>query len=142
MHELLAQANFARDTKVLTDAYCTRKGWRMIACAFPLLDVVIPGTRPLRLQFVCDGWDEQPPAITLLTPDGAPWGPLLPGGVFNPGPHPLVGRPFICMAGAREFHTHDGHRGDHWASYRGKPGMDLVGILTQLDAAWEKVRSP
>lgn len=139
MHELLAQSNFARDTKVLTEAYCNRKGWRMITCVFPLLDIIIPGRRNLRMQFDCAGWDEQPPAIILLTPDGLPWGPHLPGGVFNPGPHPLVGQPFICMAGSREYHTHDGHRGDSWASYRGKPGMDLVGILAQLDAAWEKV---
>jgi hypothetical protein len=142
VHELLAASNFARDTKILTDAYCTRKGWRMISCAFPTVDVVIPGKRELRLQFVCDNWDEQPPAITLLKPDGAPWGPQLPGGIFNGGPHPIVGRSFICMAGAREYHTHSSHLGDTWASYRGKPGMDLVGILTQIDCAWEKARLP
>jgi hypothetical protein len=44
------------------------------------------------------------------------------------------------MAGAREYHTHSSHLGETWASHRGKPGMDLVGILTQLDSAWEKAR--
>jgi hypothetical protein len=140
VHELLAERNFARDTKVLTAAYCNRKGWRMISCAFPIIDVVIAGLRELRLQFVCDNWDDQPPSITLLNPDGTPWGSQLPGGVFNPGPHPIVGRSFICMAGAREYHTHSSHLGETWASHRGKPGMDLVGILTQLDSAWEKAR--
>jgi hypothetical protein len=141
VHELLAARNFARDTRVLTPAYCARKGWQLIRCDFPILDVVLPGNGGLRLQLACDDWDEQPPAITLLQQDGAPRPVPVSGGVFNASAHPTAGRPFICMRGTREYHTHPSHVNESWASYRGQDGMDLVGLITQLDSAWQKARA-
>ena len=142
MHELLAAKNFERDTRVLTDAYCERIGWRMITCAFPVIEVVVAGKRDLRLRLACDDWDEQPPSITLLQADGGAWLSPPSGGIFNASSHPITGRPFICMRGVREYHTHDSHRNESWASYRGQQGMDLAGLLAQITSAWHKLRMP
>ena len=137
MHELLAAKNFDRDTQVLTPAYCDRSGWALLQRAFPVLDVIVSAGRDVRMRFGADNWDELPPSVELLTPDGKLWGPL-PGGVFNSGPHPATGKGFVCMRGVREYHTHPSHLGESWASYRGQDGMNLIGILTQLTRAWRK----
>lgn len=142
MHELLAAANFERDTRVLTPAFCTRSGWRIITCAFPTLDLVITSGRDLRLRLACDDWDERPPSITLLQADGSPWPSPPSGGIFNPGPQPSTGRPFICMRGVREYHTHPSHLNESWSSYRGQQGMDLAGLVAQITNAWHKLRMP
>lgn len=137
MHELLAAMNFERDTAVLTPAFCKRNGWKLLQCAFPILDVVVSAGRDFRMRFGCDDWDELPPSVELLTPDGRPWGQL-PGGVFNTGPHPSTNKGFVCMRGVREYHNHPSHLNESWASYRGQDGMNLVGLLIQLTGAWRK----
>jgi len=77
---------------------------------YPGLDVTVEYIKPLR--FRGDSFDELPPAIAMLKPDGQPWTDPPPGGVFNPGPHSSQGGPFVCMRGAREYHTHSGHLND------------------------------
>jgi hypothetical protein len=82
-------------------------------------------------------WDDQPPSIELLNPDGSPFTGPLPGGIFHQGPHPSVGRSFICMRGSLEFHTHPSHSNEAWAQYRGQDGMGLIGILMQIADNWQ-----
>lgn len=135
MHEALAKAKFDEDVSVLTPVYCTRKGWALDQCAFPILDVTIQAKTPVRLRFTCDNWDELPPSITILTPEGIDWKAPLPGGVFNGGAHEVTGKPFICMRGSREFHTHGGHKTETWDNYRAKEA-NLVNLLTQLTDVW------
>ena len=143
MHEILAAKNFERDTRVLTEAFCSRSGWRLITCAFfPIIDIVITGNRDLRLRLSCDDWDEQPPSITLLQADGTCWPSPPSGGIFNASAHPITGLPFICMRGVREYHTHSSHLNESWASYRGQQGMDLSGLLAQITSSWHKLRMP
>lgn len=140
VHEALARKNFERDTAFLTEAYCARLGWELHQCAFPVLDITVKAATPIRLRSTCQNWDEEPPSIAILTADGQPWTGSLPGGQFNRGPHNITGLPFICMRGAKEFHTHSGHLQEHWATYRGQAGMNLAGILTQLSHAWRKLK--
>lgn len=142
MHEFLAAKNFERDTRVLTEAYCKRSGWRMITCAFPVLDIVIVANRELRLRLTCNDWDEQPPSIALLQAEGSPWPSPPSGGIFNASAHPATGLPFICMRGVREYHAHPSHLNESWASYRGQAGMDLAGLIAQITNAWHKMRIP
>ena len=140
MHELLAAKNFERDTLVLTPAFCTRSGLRLITCAFPTIDLVISSGRDLRLRLTCNDWDELPPSIILLQADGTNWPNPPSGGIFNASAHPATGLPFICMRGVREYHTHTSHLNESWASYRGQHGMDLVGLIAQITNAWHKLR--
>ncbi len=43
---------------------------------FPIIDVAILHTKAIRLRLLCHDWDDQPPSITLLIPDGSPRGRL------------------------------------------------------------------
>ena len=138
MHEALAKANFERDVAVLTDSTATRQHLTIHARDYPILDVTVQHTKPIRLRFHGDGFDELPPAIAILKPDGPPWSEALPGGVFNGGPHSVKGGPFICMRGSREYHTHGSHVNDKWDTYRGQDGMGIYGILMQLAGVWRR----
>jgi hypothetical protein len=138
VHEALARANFERDVAVLTDGSAARQRLIVHERTFPVLDATVAHTKSLRLRMQADDWDDFPPSIALLKPDGSPWTDTLPGGVFSSGAHPSTGRPFICMRGAREYHTHPSHVNERWENFRGQDGMGLVGILMQLSSAWRK----
>jgi hypothetical protein len=138
VHEALVEKNFARDTSALTSAFCDLNDWSLQALAIPLVDITVDGTKPLRIRMICNAWDELPPSVELLTPEGQPWNGAIPGGIFHAGPHPETQRPFICMRGIREYHRHPSHSNERWDSYRGKEGMNIVGLLMQLSRAWRK----
>jgi hypothetical protein len=88
------------------------------------------------------------PSIEILTPDGQlipsnrppghPHQYVFAGGmsIFNSGPHEQTGWPFVCMRGSRQFHTHSGHRNDHWDNYRNQSGNGLLGLAEQLWRVW------
>lgn len=139
MHEALAKANFERDARFLTPRFLEASGWALHQSSFPVLEATFnKASRPLRIRLMCNDWDELPPSIELLNPDGSHMMAGIPGGAFHPGPHRDTGRPFICMRGAREYHTHESHQNDLWGTYRPLSGMNLPGIMTQLDNAWRK----
>jgi hypothetical protein len=138
VHEALARANFELDVAALTEASAASQGLIVHDRCFPILDATITHRRSLRLRMEATDWDELPPMVTLLQPDGTLWDGPLPGGVFNSSNHPSTGRPFICMRGVREFHTHPSHLNERWDNYRGQDGMNLVGIFMQLSHAWRQ----
>jgi hypothetical protein len=138
VHEALARANFERDVEALTDRMADLQRLILHQRAFPLLDATIAHNKNIRIRLEANDWNDLPPAIAILDPDGSPWTSQLPGGVFNGGPHSVSGKPFICMRGSREYHTHSGHVNDTWDNYRGQEGMNLVGILMQLSSEWRK----
>jgi len=139
VHEALAKACFEKEAETLKDADAAlRRGLILHSREYPVIDVTVQHSKPLRLRMRCDDWDDLPPSIELLNADGTPWKSGLPGGVFHGGPHKNTGLPFICMRGSREYHTHEGHLQDKWDKYRGQDGMGLVGILVQLGNAWRK----
>lgn len=142
MHPAAVQARFQAEMATLSDLLAERRHWVFHTRAFPLLDCsfTAPGRTTLRLRFTCDDWNDTPPAILLCAADGAPLASLPPNptGVFNPGPHAQTGRPFICMRGAREYHTHPSHVGDAWSGLKDSSSYTLGGILTQLWRAWQK----
>ena len=140
MHVALAKKRFERDVAILTETYLRARKWLCHTKEFPTLDVTFLGDSPLRLRLTGQQWDEEPPSIELLDEDGAPYSGSIPGGPFNPGPHEKTGKPFICHQGAYEYHTHPSHLGDQWASYKGKDGWNLLGILDQLCTYWRRRR--
>jgi len=138
----LSKATFERDVGRIDGRSARSYNWRILESHFPILDVVFDhATAPaLRLRLTCDDWDELPPSIELLDESGNHLRSAPPngGGVFNASLHDITGRPFVCMRGAREYHTHQSHTSDLWDNYRGKSGMDLGGIVLQLWRAWKK----
>lgn len=142
MLEAFCRAAFERDMKRLDRRATEKYGWTIVSAIYPLFEIVFnhATAAPLRLRLLCTDWDELPPIIELLDATGLYLKVAPPniGGVFNAGPHPSTGRPFVCMRGAREYHTHQSHLRDHWENYRGKSGMDLPGIVLQLWRAWKR----
>lgn len=67
----------------------------------------------------CAGFDAQPPAVLMADPENRE---LLPLERWTPGVphsvHPTLGRPFICIQGVFEYHTHPSHLDDSWDRYR------------------------
>ncbi|MBP2510290.1 hypothetical protein J2855_003943 [Agrobacterium tumefaciens] len=142
MLKVLSKAEFDRDIGRLDDRTAKKFGWRVIASTFPVFDVVFEHAtaRPIRLRLKCEDWDDLPPSIEILNEDGtyAIEAPPHAGSVFNGSAHPSTGRIFVCMRGAREFHTHPSHLNELWANYRGQPGIDLLGLVSQLWRAWKR----
>jgi hypothetical protein len=140
--EALSRAAFDRDVGRIDARAAKMYDWKIFEATYPVLDVLFnhASAAPLRLRLMCTDWDELPPAVELLDAEGRHLATAPPnvGGVFNPGGHPSTGRPFVCMRGAREYHTHPSHTTDRWDNYRGTPGMDLGGIVLQLWRAWKK----
>ncbi len=152
MLEALSRALFDRQVGSLDRRFVERRGWTVVTAQYPVLDVIFnhPTRPPLRLRMTCVEWDDLPPSIELLTADGAYIPPSLPadhpysyvftGGssIFNSGPHPNTNRPFICMRGSLEFHTHSSHLQESWDNYRRVSGNDLLGLLEQLWQVWKR----
>lgn len=138
MHEALAKANFEADVAKVSDEAALRVGLEVHSRAFPILDLTIQHKRPLRLRLTCQSWDELPPSIELLNPDGSHLSGQIPGDIFNGSAHPSTNRPFICMRGSREYHMHSSHLTDLWENYRGQDGMNLFGIAMQISHAWRR----
>lgn len=142
MHELVSRAFFDEQTKGIKRIASLRE-WVIFRVEYPIIDVGFTGmSKDIRIRMVCNDWNELPPSIELLTFSGNHLSDIRtdPGGVFNNSPHPFIGRPFICMIGSREYHTHSSHINDHWSNHKDMSGNDLGGILTRVWRAWEKIQ--
>lgn len=145
MNELVSKALFDREVANLLRLAALR-GWTVHRAEFPVFDVQFEGEgkHPLRIRMIATDWNDLPPSVELLAPDGTflPSGQstLLPGGVLNHNCHRNTNRPFVCTAGTREYHTHESHLNDHWENYRQREGMSLLFILSQIWSAWLRTR--
>lgn len=138
MHESLARANFLRDVELLSPLFLRSRGWTLNEASFPVLDVTFASANPLRVRLQCDEWNDLPPSVQLLKPDGSEWGSGLPLPTFHQDKHAITGRTFICMVGSREYHTHPNHLTDLWDNYKNQDGMNLPGLLDRFNRAWRK----
>ena len=141
MNELASRALFDAELGRLA-RFAKACAWVLNDTAFPVIDVSFSadGRSVLRIRLRADNWNEQPASVELLTADGiylpAGHAPRHSGSVFHQGPHPSTGRPFVCMVGTREYHTHPSHISDHWDNYRAREHSTLLGLLTQIWNAW------
>jgi len=142
MHPAAAKVLFDEDVKNLSPELCKRRGWNLHSLTFPIVDCSFSekARTTLRVRLQCDDWNDKPPSVILLSADGVPLRslPANPTGVFNGGLHHLTGLPFVCMRGAREYHTHPSHVNDLWEPLKGETRYSIGGILTQLWNAWQK----
>jgi hypothetical protein len=138
----LSNAAFDRDVGRIDSRSARIYDWTILQASYPTLDIIFnhSSAKPLRLRLDCTDWDELPPSIELLDANGKHLTGAPPniGNVYNGSAHPNTGRPFVCMRGAREYHTHSSHTSDLWDNYRDTSGMDLGGIVVQLWRAWKR----
>lgn len=144
MHEAVSRQLFLDAVKGLGADLCSLRGWTVHTATYPVLEVGFSGAgrETVRIRMRCEGWNSVPPAVEWLDPAGSVLAviPQGPGGQLNASPHPQTGRPFVCMAGVREYHTHPSHTGDLWESHKDKAGYDLGGIITQVWRAWQEAK--
>ena len=143
MHELASRALFEDEVKKLRPELLETRGWVLFAKEYPILDVGFTARdgAKIRLLLSCQEWNDRPPSVDLLDWDGQRLPAIQrdPAGVFNNSAHPQTGRPFICMKGVREYHTHPSHARDAWESIKGSDNFTLGGILTQLWHVWRTI---
>ena len=142
----VSKALFEEQTRGLNTKLAKSRGWTIHKVEFPIIDCEFSedGWQGLRILMECSEWDERPPSIELQSPDGntLPEG-MVPVGsthVFNKSRHQNTQRPFVCMRGSYEYHTHSSHINDLWSPLRGKDAYTLGEILSQLWNAWKKDR--
>lgn len=143
MHEALSRALFEEEVNQFRPELFESRGWTLFSRTYPILDIGFSardGAR-LRLRMVCDDWNDRPPSVEFYD-----WGgqtlPSIerdPAGVFNNSPHPITRKPFVCMKGFREYHTHSSHISDSWDAIKNDKRFSLGGILTQLWHAWKDI---
>ncbi len=142
MNTLGAKALFDASIALLEPRVIAARGWLIHDSVFPVLDLSFrdPARKELRLRLGCDDWNDSPPSVSLLAPDGSFLTALPPQRaaptIFNGGAHAHTGRPFVCMIGVREYHQHSSHVGDLWSNYRTRDSYTLGNIVEQLWRGW------
>ncbi|MGA3123165.1 MAG: putative metal-binding protein [Polyangiaceae bacterium] len=144
VHEAASRELFDNAVKGIGPDLCAERGWTLHSALYPILEVGFAAVdrQTVRVRARCDGWNGIPPSIEWLDGGGRVLSsiPSGPGGQLNNSAHPTTGRPFVCMPGVREYHTHSSHTGDVWENYKGRPGYDLGGVITQVWRAWQEAK--
>ena len=144
MNAIGAKAIFDAAMEHFSPRILASRGWVVHSCEFPTLDLSFrePVRQELRLRLTFDDWNDSPPSVDLLMPDGSFWTNLPPmnagANIFNTSGHPRTGRPFVCMAGTREYHEHPSHLNDLWSSYKASDGYKLGNIVERLWNGWRR----
>lgn len=127
------------------------RGWLLLTHEYPVLTIAVRhrATAKVRVfRFMFDDWNDTPPSLTLLD---AETGEELPGHLWPTGCQSHwhqkgwtseggieTNRPFMCMVGIREYHTHRSHVGDRWDNYKNLAEYDIVGIVIQVTEVFQK----
>jgi hypothetical protein len=145
VNSLGAKALFDAAIAQLDERLLASRGWIIHSKIFPVLDISFrdPARQELRIRLECDDWNDSPPSVALLAPDGTFLTALptpRPGNnIFNPTAHDRTKRPFVCMIGSREYHEHASHLNDLWINYKAQGNYTLGNIIEQLWNGWLRV---
>ncbi len=75
--------------------------------------------KPGVFRLDCSAFDANPPSVAMVDPESGEeltlerWTPGVPHSI-----HPVTRRPFVCLQGVAEYHTHPSHLADSWDRYR------------------------
>ena len=141
MDRVVSTRKFDRAVKSMTthaSLFVAERGWDVVAADYPLLSVVFKhprSHRKIEFRFNCEDWDELPPSLALHHPASGkeiPW-EQWPQGVWSVLEcHPLTRKPFLCLRGIREYHSHNRHLGDMWENYRPLSSYGLLSIIDRV----------
>lgn len=116
-------------------------GWDIRSAEWPILSIVFThpkSQRKVGFAFRFDDWDDTPPSLGLFDPatgQDLPWNLWPQGGWSIGNPHPSTGKPFLCLPGIREYHTHSSHTGDAWDNYHARGTFTLTYIVHRV---WQR----
>lgn len=128
-----------RSLQIEAAAFVCAKSWRIASAIYPVLAVVLRHRRcgrEIEFRFACNDWDELPPSLSLHDPDDGrefSWSDWPKGGWTVHASHPSTGKPFLCLPGIREYHTHPSHLCDKWEGYRLRRTHRLRDIVNRVD---------
>src|SRR5438445_704486 len=136
MHPEVSRQLFEEQVKRITgnpDLILDR-GWLVLAETHPFLTIAVRhrATNKVRtFRFGFDNWNDLPPSLVLIDAETAEE----LAGNFWPTDNQShwhqsgssTNKPFMCMAGIREYHTHQSHITDLWENYKNQIGFDLPG---------------
>jgi hypothetical protein len=137
----VSKRKFERELEIIrTQAagFVESAAWDFVSTTYPTLAVVFPNPstqRRVGFRFLCDDWDDQPPSLSLFDPktgDDLPWSKWPQQGWPAGQAHPTTGKPFLCLPGIREYHTHSSHLNNLWSNLRGKDSYSLRYILHRV----------
>ena len=146
MDNAVSQRKFEAEIRSLQTEgadYAASKGWTLVASTYPVLAVVMRHSRSaldVEFRFSCDEWDALPPSLALHHPEDGrefTWKEWPEGGWSVLDSHPSTGRPFLCLRGIREYHTHPSHVGDFWEGYRLRGTYRLRDIVDRVHQKFE-----
>ena len=141
MDEAVSRRKFDTEVRSLqadAAAFVRARGWRLVSVIYPTLTIILKHRRSCReveFRFACDHWDELPPALSLHDPaDGRElrWEEWPKRGWKVLAAHPTTGKPFLCLPGIREYHTHTSHIPDKWEGYRLRGTYRLRDIVDRV----------
>jgi len=76
----------------------------------------------------CSRFDAEPPSVSMVdavTSSDLPlerWTPGVPHSI-----HPITQKPFVCLQGVAEYHSHPSHLDDSWDRYRNRFRIPQLG---------------
>jgi hypothetical protein len=118
-------------------------GWKVQEITWPTFKVVFThpkSRRAVGFRFLFDNWDQEPPSLSLYDPETGeelPWSKW-PQGVWSAGnAHPVTGKPFLCLAGIREYHIHSSHLNDPWSNYRTRDSYKFGHLIHRV---WQRFK--
>jgi hypothetical protein len=116
MDELLMKKHFEQDTKILNDnkLLLESRNWKVLKCKYP--DFIVSMEHPTTknsygFHFICDDYPISLQIVDINNFNLLPNNQWPQEGSFLQN-HPLNGRPFLCMPGLREYHTHSSHKNE------------------------------
>jgi hypothetical protein len=83
---------------------------------------------------IIDPETKQPLAVTLWPQHPNYWHPS----GWSSSPLIATPKPFMCMPGIREYHTHHSHVGDSWENHKSHSDYSVIGIVTQVAQVFQK----
>jgi hypothetical protein len=79
------------------------------------------GGKPGTFRLACAEFDARPPSVAMVDSKShaelplEDWTPGVPHSI-----HPVTQRPFVCLQGIAEYHSHPSHVSDSWDRYRAR----------------------
>ncbi len=126
------------------------RGWLILEHTYPRLTITMHHRRTGKLrtfQFDFDTWNDEPPALGIVDPEtrqavaGALW-PQYQSywhqSSWASSPLIITPKPFMCMSGIREYHTHHAHAQDSWEKYKSSPDYSVCGIVLQVAQVFQQ----